>query len=143
MAASKRESTHKLRVKIVEEKQKYRLFDNVQLAIEVGVDVSSIKRWLAGGNVRRSHILDLATVLGTTPQEIAYGFEPPISTQLAQSKKTIFQTNITIEGEIENPHQLGLLVNLTPDVVATLTRMGIKISAFQSTQRLRSMLVTV
>lgn len=97
-----------------------------QLARAARVSPRSLRRWLGGENASESGAEGLARALGVNAetllvrQDVEKPFPP-----------TPFVFQMELAGILSNQEQLALLHSVTPQIIATLSRMGVELTAIK------------
>lgn len=102
-----------------------------KLASAAGVDRKTIDRVLKGRPAYLDTIATLARALDVQPETIA-----PQLRDTEMDKRpsgSAFRLEMTVEGSLASPEQAPLLARITPDVVARLEGIGVRVTAADAT----------
>ena len=93
------------------------------VANDAQIHVKTLKRLLGGSEAYLETIQSLAVALNTTTDALRADVEPGVQPRLTQ-----FSLDLSLSGHFQDPSKLGVLVQITPQIIALLAANGIKLT---------------
>jgi DNA-binding transcriptional regulator YiaG len=118
---SKPERTYKLKTEAVEKCRRELSMSRQWLAKRAGVHVTTLRRWLKGGEAYPENVKALADALQTAPTNIVLG------QFLAEATSTRFSVNFTVEAEAPSIESARTIVKWSQDTIRLLQKQGFKV----------------